>query len=520
MKSFNPEDFLVLIVDDVIKNIQVLAEMLDKIGYATTFATNGKEALLRVKTAKPDLILLDLMMPEMDGLQVCEHLKADAVHREIPIIFLTASHEQDHLLKAFAQGAADYVTKPFNPHELLARVRTHLEFKHTRDQLQKAQQKALEANRLKSLFIANMSHEIRTPMTAILGMTELLLDTPVNDQQIDFLQTLKSSGEQLLIIINDILDISKLEAGEMRLEPQEFYLQYLIDGLLSLFRPQIQAKNLTINYHIDPQIPLELIGDQFRLNQIMTNLIGNAIKFTDQGTISLKINLENQSKKHIKLRFFIKDTGIGITSEDQKKLFQSFFQADASSTRRYGGTGLGLAISKQLVELMGGEIGVKSLLNQGSTFWFTAVFERGQYYTSELIEQTETAISELETKANKLLLVEDNRVNQKVITQQLKSLGYEVDCVNNGQEALEIMDQISYRVVLMDCQMPILDGYKTTQIIREKEDEDAEQHTIIIGLTASAMKTDKEKCLAIGMDDYISKPASLKELKATLAKWC
>jgi CheY-like chemotaxis protein/HPt (histidine-containing phosphotransfer) domain-containing protein len=537
VEQFTPEKFLVLVVDDISRNIQVVVDILDDLGYATTFATSGKQALERVETAKPDLILLDLMMPEIDGIEVCKILKSNPEYLDIPVIFLTASHETEHLLQAFEAGAVDYITKPFNAPELVARVHTHLELKQTRDnlgktliELKQSREEALEAARIKSQFLANMSHEIRTPMNAVLGMTELLLKTPINEQQLDFLQTLKSSGEDLLMIINDILDFSKLEAGEMRLEKKEFGLKNVIEQIFNLLGPQVANKKIQLSYEISSDTPTFLIGDASRLRQILLNLLGNGIKFTDQGKVYLKISLKNirhENESLATLHFMIQDTGIGIDSQNQKKLFQSFSQIDNSSTRQYGGTGLGLAICKQLVQLMEGQIGVDSVINQGSSFWFTATFKLS---TNEMIEEEVLArlpIANIEEKApdfhyDKLLIVEDTLINQKVLLNQLQLLGYQADCVRNGQEALEILADLDYDLIFMDCQMPILDGYKTTETLREWEAKDSNSqpyHRTIIGLTAYAMQGDREKCLASGMDDYLSKPVSIENLALILNKW-
>ena len=540
MEPFNPEELLILVVDDAPKNLQVVGAMLDDVGYATTFATSGKQALERVQTAKPDLILLDLMMPEMDGLEVCKQLKANLEHRDIPVIFLTASHEEEHLLQAFELGVVDYVTKPFKALELMARVKTHLELKSTRDKLQRTMTElvvtrdaAMEAARAKAQFLATMSHEIRTPMNGVLGMTELLLKTDLNHQQIDFVQTLKASGEGLLMIINDILDFSKLEAGEMRLESVEFEVKSIVDNVIKLFAPQGAAKGVELSYIIAPDVPEKLLGDGYRLRQIISNMIGNAIKFTDRGEVVIEVEMyqdlarTNRDKDKISLSFSVRDTGIGIAPESQEKLFQSFSQVDTSMTRKYGGTGLGLAICKQLVQLMGGSLGCSSTLGVGSTFWFTANFKKYESLEATAKSKVEVVESQLtpsraeekvKKQKKKVLLVEDTKINQKVVLNQLQILEYQADVVNNGQEALEKLTAIhDYGIVLMDCQMPVLDGYEATRLLRQEERE--ESQTVVVGLTANAMEGDREKCLAAGMDDYLSKPVSLEQLSAILEKW-
>ena len=545
MKTFKPENFLILVVDDVSKNLELLSALLEKVGYETTFATSGQQAINRVKSAHPDLILLDLMMPEMDGLETCQRLKADPDFQEIPVIFLTASHEPEHLLHAFAVGAVDYVTKPFNPPELLARVRTHLELKKTQDDLQAtmaelvhARDIAVEAARLKSQFVANMSHEIRTPMNGVLGMTEVLLNTDLNEEQVDYVQTLKTSGEHLLAIINDILDFSKLEAGALHLERYAFDLGCLLKEIRDLFTMQVIAKGLKISLNVSDNVPYYLMGDGNRLRQVITNLMANAIKFTRYGEVSVDVMLEpsfhpevfftsSETESLIGLRFTVKDTGIGIAPENLHKLFQSFSQVDGSITREYGGTGLGLAICKELVELMGGEIGCHSVLGEGSCFWFTAIFELANS------EDFPPAVTLPKYRPNppdrfpdwprsglkdfKILLVEDTPVNLKVISKQLLMLGYEVEYAVNGQEALDKLAIAPYDLVFMDCQMPVLDGYEATTNLRVSERDRC--HTVVVGLTANALAGDRQKCLDAGMDDYLSKPVSMEDLARVLEKF-
>jgi signal transduction histidine kinase len=517
----------ILIVDDLLENLISLEAILDDLNVELIRAFSGQEALRLCSKEDFALVILDVQMPEMNGYETLELLRQRKKTKYLQVIFVSAIHRSDlNIIRGIETGAIDFIPKPIVPEILkgkvavfldLYRQRTKLnnliiELEETNLNLKNAKNEAEEALRTKSRFLANMTHEIRTPLNGVIGLSRMLQKSELNAEQQEWISIITTSGENLLKIINDILDFSKNESGQIVLENIDFEINGLLKNVYKLMKFKADESGLDFSYHLSKEVPAIVNGDPFRISQILMNLVNNAIKFTQKGHVKLIVELDDQTKDSIRILFRIKDTGIGISEEGKSLLFKEFSQAESSTSRKYGGTGLGLIISKNMVELMHGEIGVESEINKGSEFWFKLSLREAQNIKDETPVQTEVVPKDL-----KILLAEDNIINQRVAILMLKQFGLKCDVAKDGMEAFNLYKSEDYELVLMDMQMPNVDGMQSTAMIRSHEREHSAGHPIyIVALTANAMAEDKYQCLQSGMNNYLCKPATEKDFRKIL----
>jgi signal transduction histidine kinase len=530
------EKVKILLVDDVPDKLLALEVVLQELGETVVAVNSGGEALRRLLNEDFAVILLDVNMPGMDGFETAVLIRQRKQSEHTPIIFLTAFADDTHANRGYSLGAVDYILTPVVPEVLRSKVAVFVDLYRLTQQVKRqaeerialahehaARVAAEKANIAKNEFLANVSHELRTPMNAIIGMTDLALSETLSPLVREYLTTVQSSAHVLLELLNEILDLSKIEAGKFTLQNVPFRLHELVNDVVRIYNFRAADKSLELRCRISEFTPNEILGDPLRLRQILLNLLSNALKFTDQGHVAIELTAGHITPKDVRLQFSISDTGIGISASDQERIFAPFTQVDPSSTRRYGGTGLGLAIASDLIRAMGGELSVRSELGAGSTFNFNILLQRNTegrptVSTSESAAAKTSSAGKSESpsplrtlSAEKLtiLVAEDVVANQMLIRHALGRRGHTIDIANDGREAVERASNAKFDVILMDVQMPGIDGFQATAAIRALPDG---AQVPIIALTAHAMPGDRERCLAAGMNDYLAKPLDVQQL--------
>jgi len=524
----------ILIVDDTPENLQVLSATLSDRGYKVRGVINGKMAIRAARSGCPDLILLDIKMPEMDGYEVCTQLKEDPKTSEIPVIFISALDEVLDKLTAFQVGGVDYVTKPFHVAEVLARIEHQLTIQRLKKQLldrnkelqeeiierKKAEEAAAAASLAKSQFVANMSHELRTPLNAILGFTQVMSrDSLLGHENLENLRIINRSGQHLLELINDVLDLSKIEAGIIGLDQRSFDLYQLLDTLEEMFQIKAETKKMQLRFSVEANVPQYIKTDEKKLRVCLINLLANAMKFThDGGRIWLRVSVESnqpqsaESETHLNYTFVdpllilfeVEDTGIGIAAAEIDTLFDAFVQTQAGR-KAADGTGLGLTITKKYVQIMGGDIWVKSVLGEGTSFKFNIRVLAA--ISSEITVATfQRAIGlEADQPIYRILAVDDNQENRLLLVKMLQPIGFEVREAENGYQAVELWESWQPHLIWLDTRMPVMDGFEAVRQIRAKEKQ-TQWRTVIIALTASTFEEKKGEIIAAGCDDFVRKP--------------
>jgi signal transduction histidine kinase len=522
----------ILIVDDRPENIIALEALLQREDINILSTTRPNDALRIAWENDIAIALVDVQMPEMDGFELVKILKSSPKTKDILVIFVTAiSTDTEFALQGYQSGAVDYLYKPLNPFVTAAKVDAFIRFTRTQrilknknqelldfqDQLIKAKELAEQAKRGKENFLATMSHEIRTPVNSIIGITKLLQLTDLNEEQQEMVNLLEVSSNSLSGVINDILDLSKIESGKFKIVRGITQIRSICNDVLSIMKFKAKEKGIDLILEIETDVPDAVIADSLRLNQILTNLISNAIKFTIEGSVTLKVEARERTEIDCMLKFLVIDTGIGIAKSNIDKIFESFEQAEDSTTLKFGGTGLGLSIVKQLAALKNGVLEVSSEESKGSTFSFSNRYELPQVNITPVEVPANNRLKSLD--GIKILVAEDNAINQFLILRILKSWNTQADIVENGQEAIDRLKEHDYNIILMDTFMPVMNGLEAIKLIRGGIVPGKEQ-TPIITFSAAVMEQDKQTALDAGANDILSKPFDVKLLHSKISDLC